>query len=206
MNYIFDLFGTLIDCDMDRYRCIMSEYFGLTIREYETRVRPFIDNREFPSEEEALDGLLQHLRIEISEESKRDFLSKLKHWKENLYIKEEDLKLLEQLRESGGIVGVLSNASTFIEEVINKTRVYQYVDLAVFSHKVGISKPDRRIYKYALTLMNCRPNEVTMVGDQLEKDVLVPISLGMRGILFDPKDQHVDYEGSRIKSLRGLII
>lgn len=48
--------------------------------------------------------------------------------------------------------------------------------------QVGIRKPDPRLFLMAAAAAGCHPNELVMVGDQVEKDVVAPQAVGVRAV------------------------
>ncbi len=67
------------------------------------------------------------------------------------------------------------------------------LDVMVCSDAAGFDKPHPRIYRQTLERLGCTPQEAVMVGDSLKKDVLGPLSVGIRGIWFN--DLHADETG-----------
>ncbi|WP_329426804.1 HAD family hydrolase [Streptosporangium sp. NBC_01495] len=49
-----------------------------------------------------------------------------------------------------------------------------------------VAKPDPRFYRVVLALAGAEPAQVTFVGNNLEKDVLAPMSHGMRAVWVNP--------------------
>jgi putative hydrolase of the HAD superfamily len=64
-----------------------------------------------------------------------------------------------------------------------------------FSSRVGVRKPDPRIYRVALDQLGLPPTEVLYVGDRLLEDVKGPKALGMRALLTREFRQEDDPEG-----------
>jgi len=205
VNYFFDLFGTLITDNPEEYRKIMSESFGLNRDGYETKVRNFISSKSFISQEIALDHLLNHLGKNFSPEETQSFFKQLETLKGGSQLHDGALEVLQALRNRGAKIGIVSNNNTFLEDLVRKFRIDDHVNAVILSHKVMLMKPDVRIYQTALKLLESKPEDVTMVGDQLDKDVLPALEMGMKAILFDPFGRNQSYEGKRIRSLRELI-
>ena len=204
MNYIFDFIGTLVGDNPKQYRGLLSKTFGLTLEDYNERVRQFISTHDFSSKEEALDKLLGKIGIPLSNEEKKGFFRGFEEWKLNIIVYPDTLETLRELKKKSKI-GVISNNSAFTEDLVERDGILEYVDSLILSHKVGYMKPDERIYHLCLKELGVSPEQVTMVGDQLEKDVLFPISLGMRGILFDPDNKYSNYSGKKIRRLSELV-
>lgn len=56
-------------------------------------------------------------------------------------------------------------------------------DAVVFSYRVGMIKPDPRIYIFTLQKLGVKPEEAIMVGDCVRDDIKPPLELGMRAVL-----------------------
>ncbi|BDH47217.1 dUMP phosphatase [Salmonella enterica subsp. enterica serovar Choleraesuis] len=71
-------------------------------------------------------------------------------------------------------MGIITNGFTALQQTrLARTGLSDCFDLLVISEEVGIAKPDRRIFDYALTQMGNPPRErVLMVGDTAESDIL----------------------------------
>jgi len=56
-------------------------------------------------------------------------------------------------------------------------------DLIVYSHEVGMAKPDPRIFALTCDRLNCRPDEVTFLDDS-ERHVDAANAFGLHAVLF----------------------
>jgi FMN phosphatase YigB (HAD superfamily) len=101
-------------------------------------------------------------------------------------------RVLEELRPHFKL-GVVSNFYGNLESVLKEAGMAELIDAAMDSTRVGIFKPDPRIFELALAKLEVAANEAAMVGDSLLKDCVPAQRLGMRTILIDaarhgPKD------------------
>ncbi len=95
------------------------------------------------------------------------------------------IEMLKQLKVKGYIIGLISNTSnSIIEELKQKTSLFEYIDYPLFSFNVGLVKPDLEIFKKMLKLSKCKPEEAIMIGDNPIDDVIPAKSLGMNAILY----------------------
>lgn len=111
---------------------------------------------------------------------------------------------LRDLHDRGVPIGVVSNASGQIEEVLARSGVCQVgpgdgapVLVVVDSHVVGIAKPDPRVFAPALevlaaTVPGLDPARVLYVGDSVTMDVAGARAAGLTPVLIDPFDDHAD--------------
>ncbi|NQW20461.1 MAG: HAD-IA family hydrolase [Chloroflexi bacterium] len=101
---------------------------------------------------------------------------------------------LDSLRESGLVVGVVSNMNSSPERLCNDMGLTDHVDFAVTSGEIGFEKPDKRIFEVALLKAGVLAGEAVLVGDQLESDIFGAEQAGLRPILIDRYNGHPNYE------------
>lgn len=124
----------------------------------------------------------------------------------------ESVAALRVLHESGMPIGVVSNASGQIAEVLARSGVCQVgegpavpVRVVVDSHVVGIAKPDPRIFEPALVhFAGVDRTRIAYVGDSVTMDVGGARAAGLVPILLDPHDDHVGSDFRTIRSLHDL--
>jgi len=113
-------------------------------------------------------------------------------------------ELLEDLARWGLFVGVLSNWSERLEELMGGLGLGGVVDGFVVSAVVGREKPEPAIFGAALELAGVRPDEALHAGDEPELDYAGARAAGMRAILVDHAGRHPDFVGERVTSLAAL--
>ena len=125
----------------------------------------------------------------------------------------DSVKALALLVASGMPVGVVSNASGQIEEVLQRSGVCQVGDgpltsvrVIIDSHVVGVSKPDARIFDHALVhFEGIDPARIAYIGDSVTMDVGGARAAGLHPILLDPFDDHEGADFDRIQSMLELL-
>ena len=86
------------------------------------------------------------------------------------------------------------------------TGLAPYFKNVVISEKVGVNKPDKAIFEYALSCANAQKIESVMIGDSLEADILGAINFGIEAIYFNPLNKEKpDYVDNQISKLEELI-
>ncbi|MEP7270107.1 MAG: HAD-IA family hydrolase [Acidobacteriota bacterium] len=109
---------------------------------------------------------------------------------------------LNQLREQGLRLAVISNFDSRLDEILTGLSLDQHFDAIHFSTRVGYAKPDPRIFQYALTHHDLRAEEVWHVGDSLRDDVGGALDAGISPIWLDRQGHDINNERLiRIQSL-----
>jgi putative hydrolase of the HAD superfamily len=136
----------------------------------------------------------------------------------------ESLAALERLAEADVPMGVVSNASGQIEEVLRISAVCSVAASSagssaaelgsivgtamrciVDSHVVGVAKPDPRIFEHALAhFAEFDRSRILYVGDSVKMDVGGARAAGLHPLLVDPHDDHAGADFDRIRSLADL--
>ena len=92
-------------------------------------------------------------------------------------------RLVRKLKSEGVSVALLTNAVPEFWPVIETTINVELFDVVVDSSKVGLRKPDKRIYELTASLLNVDVNQCLMIDD-LEHNVTGAKNAGMEGLLF----------------------
>lgn len=93
---------------------------------------------------------------------------------------------LEKLKDSGVKLGVVSNADGRVQAQLEAARLSDLLDFVIDSHRVGVEKPDPRIFRMGLEKAGVEPAEALYVGDLYAIDVMGSRSAGVDGVLVDP--------------------
>lgn len=124
----------------------------------------------------------------------------------------ESQTALAMLASIGIPLGVVSNASGQIAEVLSRSGVCQAGDgpnvsmrVVIDSHVVGVAKPDPEIFEHALPYFEgVDRHEIAYIGDSVTMDIGASSAAGLHPILLDPYDDHNDAGFERIRSLTEL--
>ncbi len=98
---------------------------------------------------------------------------------------EADLAL-KHARKRGLRTAVISNSNGTVADILAHLGLAQDLEFIIDSSKVGVEKPDPRIFHIALEQAGLKPAEAVYVGDLYSIDVVGARAAGMRAILMDP--------------------
>jgi putative hydrolase of the HAD superfamily len=113
---------------------------------------------------------------------------------------------LDQLAGRGIRLGVVSNFEPWLEEILDLQGVGDRFAAVAISGKLGVAKPDPRIFKAALDAAGADPGATVHVGDQPVNDVAGAMAAGITPVLIDRFGRHPDAGGAhRVEDLGGLL-
>jgi len=95
------------------------------------------------------------------------------------------LPTLTLLRGRGLSLGVISNWDATLTDTVHELGLTPYMETVVGSASVGIEKPNRGIFQFALARMQVAPEEAYHVGDSYYMDVLGARAAGITPVLID---------------------
>lgn len=112
---------------------------------------------------------------------------------------------LERLRGLGYRMAIISNFDSRLHDVLQALDIQEFFDPVTISSRVGAAKPDARIFRRALELMQTSPSSVLHVGDSLEEDVRGAQEAGLQAVWLDRKKVFEgQLEAQRVESLEEL--
>jgi|SRR5450755_25264 len=92
-------------------------------------------------------------------------------------------ELILQLKQKGIKTAIFSNTCDSLAQRHYRLGHYNLVDYSILSHEVGLHKPDREIFLYALGIANTAPEESLFVDDN-EANIEGAKNIGMHTIHF----------------------
>ncbi len=116
------------------------------------------------------------------------------------------IPVLEELRQSGRTIGVVSNMAEPGEAVAARVGLTDHVDFVVTSQDAGANKPHPPIFLEALARAAADAEETVLVGDSLEADIDGARGVGIKTVFMDRDGQYPDYSGGpRITAMNQLM-
>ncbi len=94
---------------------------------------------------------------------------------------------LDQLREEGVRVAVVSNSDGSVRSALGRAGLLERFEFVIDSHEVGVAKPDPAIFHAALERMGVDASNAWYIGDSVFHDVNGARAAGLsRALLVDP--------------------
>jgi putative hydrolase of the HAD superfamily len=114
---------------------------------------------------------------------------------------------LRALRERGQLVGLITVCTQDVETLWEDSELAGLFDAEIFSSRVGVSKPDPRIYLACCEALGVEPREAVFVGDGANDELAGARRVGMEAILIHRAGEGplwpelADWDGPRITSI-----
>lgn len=109
------------------------------------------------------------------------------HWNWIYNIPEIDgmKDLIKYIKETHRVgVFVLSNISHYFADHSREIDILSYSDGSIFSARIGVTKPDHRIFAHMCEKFSLNPQETIFVDDN-ENNIKSACEFGLQGYLFD---------------------
>ena len=108
-------------------------------------------------------------------------------------IYEENLKIALNLKKKGKKIYILSNfPGDQFDNFSKENKFLNEFDDMIISGKVGLKKPDKRIYELAIKKFDCNPNKTLFIDDRPENTEAAQI-FGINIITLDDPGKLKDY-------------
>ena len=105
---------------------------------------------------------------------------------------------------------IITNGFEEVQHVkLQSSNLTHYFKNIITSEEVGVKKPNKKIFQYALKISNADPNQSIMIGDDLISDIKGAAKLKIKTIFFNPKKiqytKTEDYEISCLSEIMDLL-
>ena len=184
MNHvIFDIGGVLIDFDFPRLAQALSERTG----QDPDRLLPLFGREAVHDVETGRTGPETFFRETMSPVlpglTYDDWIDA---WGDNYSVNEPGWSLLEQARERGRTVSLLSNLSPYNQVAIDRKwpHFFRVPHHRFYSYDLGLHKPDPDIYRAASKRLGVDPSHCFFLDD-LEENVASARETGMQALRFE---------------------
>ncbi len=146
------------------------------------------------------DGLItqEKLKVErfkrLSDNLKAGFDEKefakvyIKHLANCSFLFEESIDLIKNLHKDFKLTVITNGLTDVQNKRIKRSIISEYFEQVIISEEVKVSKPDPKIFEYALKYIGCTDkSKVLMVGDSLTSDIQGGINFGIDTCWYNPK-------------------
>lgn len=193
-NYIFDLYGTLVDIHTDEdemplwkalakhYRQHGAFYFAGEIHRGYLR---FVKEELNTAEEIQVEKVFYQLFAKKGVEADKELLAQTCRFfrdtsTKHLRLYEWSRPILQKLKENGKKIYLLSNAQrSFTYHEMEKLDIVKYFDAIYISSDYGVKKPNPQFFQLLLENENLNPKECLFLGNDQTCDIAGAQKIGM---------------------------
>jgi putative hydrolase of the HAD superfamily len=198
---IFDLWETLIDWDEQAAKRMVGRI--------EQLVEPGFRERWYASPNRYVAPVRDVLaEVGVSQDVMEDVCAiRLDYVRHCLVPRPGAVETLRALRARGCLLGLITVCSQDVETLWPESEFEGLFDAEVFSSRVGLAKPDPRIYLLCCESLGIEPQQAVFVGDGANDELAGARRVGMEAILIhrpgeDPPWPEVrEWDGPRVTSI-----
>lgn len=209
MNFIFDLYGTLIDIKTDEEKRVLWENVACELGEDRSEAEKIrseyrtLCSKYKTSDEQEIDllGVFEDM-LEAHGKKKSDGARLAEKFRElsteRIRLFDGVTEMLRSLKQSGAGVYLVSNAQAcFTLPELEKIGLIPFFDGIVISSDVGFKKPSPHIFALALERFGLRADECVYVGNDMRDDIQGAYSAGLKTVYIQT-EQSGKYDDSNM--------
>jgi putative hydrolase of the HAD superfamily len=195
---LFDLYGTLVYVENPVDETEISEY--LFSRGYEVSsqqlkaARAFVSFIDYPKYgyknwHSFFSRMLWRLKVKVDEETLNTIIRLLESKPYQLY--PDAARAVIKAKENGFKTAIVTTIAYFqFKKAIQPIR--NYFDFVMTGYEAGCDKTNPKMYRKVLEILNVKPEEAVMIGDDMPTDIILPKKLGIDAIFLNRKGEDVD--------------
>jgi putative hydrolase of the HAD superfamily len=197
---IFDLFGTLVEkYPLETYRQELREMAAAVNAPDEEFVRWWFDTYNdrgtgvFQSYEANIEYICEKLDVRAESAGISRAIEICRSYANHyLKIKSDAISLLTNIKTGGYKTGLISDCGVEIARVFNKLEFAPLFDAVILSCRVGVQKPDARIYRMATDIIKVETDDCLYIGDGDSNELTGATRAGMNAVLIRNPEEDRD--------------
>lgn len=96
------------------------------------------------------------------------------------------IETLKELKKRGYLLGMVTNGNSLLQNTkLDSAGIRDLFDMSVVSDDIGIWKPDKGIFEYAMKELGVSPEQSLFVGDHPINDIKGALGAGMNAVWVD---------------------
>lgn len=131
---------------------------------------------------ETFDALNLSVKDEVIHFLSNEYIAKLPSYN---YLFEGVFEILEYLQQTYQLHIITNGFEEIQTKKMEKSGIYDFFDVIITSESVGVKKPNKKIFEFALESVNAKASNCIMIGDNLEADIQGALNCGMKAIHFN---------------------
>ena len=195
---LFDLHGTVAYLKNQVTETELSEYFfsrGYEISPQQLRAAwafvTFIDYPKYGYKDwrSFFSRILWRLKAKVDNETLNALVNMLESKPYRLYL--DAAEAIPTAKLHCFKTAIVTTIARFqFKEAIRPIK--EHIDFIMTGYEAGCDKSNPKMYLKVLDILNVKPHEAFMIGDDMQLDILLPRRLGINAILLDRKGENKD--------------
>jgi HAD superfamily hydrolase (TIGR01549 family) len=195
---LFDLYGTLAYVENPVTETEISEHFfskGYEVSPQQLKAAwtfvSFIDYPKYGYKNwrSYFSKIFWRLKVKVNEETLSAIVKLLESKPYQLY--PDATGAVIKARENGFKTAIVTTIAYFqFKKAIQPIR--NYFDFIMTGYEAGCDKTNPKMYRKVLEILNARPEEAIMIGDDVPIDIILPKKLGINAILLNREGKNVE--------------
>ena len=196
---LFDLYGTLAYLKNPVTHTEISEYLfskGYEVSPQQLKAAwtfvSFIDYPKYGYKNwrSYFSRILWRLKVKANEETLSAIVKLLESKPYQLY--PDAAGAMIKAKENGFKTAIVTTIAYFqFKKAVQPIR--NYFDFIMTGYEAGCDKANPKMYRKVLEILNARPEEAVMIGDDVPIDIILPKKLGVNAILLNREGKNVEY-------------
>ena len=149
---------------------------------------------------ETFDALKLSVSDEVIHHLSNEYIAKLPN---HNHLFEGTLEILEYLQNKYQLHIITNGFEEIQTKKMKKSGIYNFFDTIITSESVGVKKPNKKVFEYALEKVNANASNCIMIGDNLEADIEGAMNCGIKAIHFN--SEHSNTIPKNITSIHNLL-
>jgi len=195
---LFDLYGTLAYVENPVTETEISEYLfsgGYEVSPQQLKAAwtfvSFIDYPKYGYKNwrSYFSKIFWRLKVKVDEETLSAIVKLLESKPYQLY--PDAAGAVIKAKENGFKTAIVTTIAYFqFKKAVQPIR--NYFDFIMTGYEAGCDKTNPKMYRKVLEILNVRPEEAVMIGDDVPIDIILPKQLGINAILLNREGKNVE--------------
>ena len=136
---------------------------------------------------ETFDALKISVEDEVIHHLADEYIAKLPNYN---YVFDGTFEILKYLKNKYQLHIITNGFEEIQTKKMKKSGIHDFFDVIITSESVGVKKPNKKVFEYALNKVNANASNCIMIGDNLEADIEGALNCGIQAIHFNSENSN----------------
>lgn len=136
---------------------------------------------------ETFDALKISIEDEVIHHLADEYIAKLPNYN---HVFDGTFEILKYLKNKYQLHIITNGFEEIQTKKMKKSGIHDFFDVIITSESVGVKKPNKKVFEYALNKVNANASNCIMIGDNLEADIEGALNCGIQAIHFNSENSN----------------